>query len=158
MQRYLMQNSMVETVVGGIVVLIATAFLIFGYLTSSSVPSGGGNTYKAVFDSVDGLSVNSEIKIGGVSVGCVSAIEFDEAYRVKLTLKVRKGIRIPDDSSVAITSSGLMGDKFVEIILGVSDDFLEDGATFVYARPPLNFESLINKLIAAFVSKKSDSA
>ncbi|MDR1208386.1 MAG: outer membrane lipid asymmetry maintenance protein MlaD [Holosporales bacterium] len=153
-----MRNSMVETVVGGIVVMVALAFLIFGYLTSSSIPSGNGNTYKAVFDSVDGLSVNSEVKIGGVSVGYVSAVNFDKAYRVELTIKVRKGIHIPDDSSVAITTSGLMGDKFVEIVLGINDDFLENGGTFVYAKPPLNFESLINKLVAAFISKKSDPA
>jgi phospholipid/cholesterol/gamma-HCH transport system substrate-binding protein len=149
---------MVETVVGGIVVLVALAFLIFGYLTSSTIPSGSGNTYKAVFDSVDGLSVNSEVKIGGVSVGYVSAIDFDKAYRVELSIKVRKGIHIPDDSSVAITTSGLMGDKFVEIVLGVNDDFLENGGIFVYAKPPLNFESLINKLVAAFISKKSEAA
>jgi phospholipid/cholesterol/gamma-HCH transport system substrate-binding protein len=145
---------MVETVVGGIVVLVAVVFLAFGYLSTSNVPNGSsGVTYKAVFDSVDGISLNSEVKIGGVCVGAVSSIDFDEAYRVVVTLRVKKNINIPDDSSVAITSSGMMGDKFVAINPGVSESLLESGGTFIYAKSPLNLESIINKVIAAFLKK-----
>ncbi|MDR1597784.1 MAG: MlaD family protein [Holosporales bacterium] len=153
-----MQSSIVETVVGGCVVLVALIFLGVGYFSTSGVPTGGGVAYKAVFESVDGISLNSDVKIGGVCVGAVSAIDFDEAYRVVVTIRVKKNVQLPDDSSVAITSSGLMGDKYLEIIPGASDGLLENGGTFIYAKPAINIESIINKLIAAFVKKDTKAS
>jgi phospholipid/cholesterol/gamma-HCH transport system substrate-binding protein len=148
---------MVETIVGGVVVLVAVIFLLFGYLSTSNMPAGGGLVYKAVFDSVDGISVNSEVKIGGVCVGYVSSIDFDESYRVVVSMRIKKSVRLPDDSSVTITSSGLMGDKFVAVEPGASEDLLSAGETFVYAKSPLNLESLINRVISVF-AKKEDAA
>lgn len=148
-----MQNSLVETVVGAVVVLVALVFLGFGYLSTSQTPNRGGYVYKAIFDSIDGISLNSDVKIGGVRVGAVSSIDFDEHYRVVVTMCLKKEFKIPDDSSVSISSSGFIGDKFIAINPGASQDSLENGSTFIYAKPALNLESLINKVISAFVHK-----
>lgn len=148
-----MQNSLVETLVGGLVVAVAVVFLCVGYFSTSSTPRGGAVAYKAVFDSVDGITINSDVKIGGVKIGSVSAIEFDGNYRVVVTLLVRKDLKIPDDSAVAVSSSGFIGDKYIDVQPGGSPTYLGKGDTFLSAKSPLSLESLLNKAILAFARR-----
>lgn len=148
-----MQNSLLETLVGAVVILVSAAFLKVGYRMTSVIPSKDGATYFGVFDSIDGIAPNSEVKIGGVRVGAVGDIHFDTQYRVVVEIRLRKGVRVPEDSSLAITSSGLMGDPYVDLVPGSSEDDLEEGGTFLVAKSPTTLESIINKVVLALGSK-----
>lgn len=110
-------------------------------------------TYKAVFDSVDGIALNSDVKIGGVKVGSVANIEFSPNYQVIVTLHVQKGLVLPDDSTLAIATSGLIGDKYIEILPGCNSEALSPGGTFIQAKSAINIENLINKVVLAFGQK-----
>lgn len=149
-----MNNNIVETIVGGVVVLIAAVFLTFGYVSTSRQPSNA-STYTALFDSIDGIIVNSEVKIGGVRIGVVSDINFDEYYKVVATLKINSKLNIPNDSAAEIKTSGIMGDKFIEIIPGSSDEFLKNNESFTYTKSSVNLESFIAKLVSSFLKKKA---
>lgn len=153
-----MQNSLLETLVGAVVVLVAAVFLAIGYQATSVMPGKGGATYYGVFDSVDGIALNSEVKIGGVRVGAVASIRFDKHYHVVVGVRIKKGVSIPEDSTLAITSSGLMGDPYVGLIPGSSSENLEKGGTFLSAKSPTTLESIINKVILALGSKGGDEA
>lgn len=142
-----------ETIVGGVVVAIAFVFLCLGYFSTLTTPRGGFIPYKAVFDSIDGIALNSDVKIGGVKVGSVSSIDFDGDYRVVVTLGIQKSIKVPDDSSVAVSSAGFMGDKYIEVQPGGSSTFLQAGAMFIHSKSPFSLELLLNKLILAFSKK-----
>lgn len=147
------RNSWVETIVGAAVILVALVFLIMGYRETSVTTYGNAAIYKGTFESVDGISLNSEVKMGGVKVGSVSSIVFDENNRVVVAISVRSDLKLPDDSTLAISSSGFLGDKYIEIIPGVSTSFLSSGDPFFSTKAPLNLESLINKVVLALAKK-----
>lgn len=151
-----MKNSIIETCVGFFVVLAAAAFLYFGYTSTSKHPSNGVS-YKAVFESIDGIALNSEVKMGGVLLGVVTDIKVDPTYQIVVTMKLNDSIKIPDDSSAEIKTPGLMGDKYIEIIPGNSDEFLSANGTFVYTKSASNLEGFINKIVSAFASSKKSN-
>jgi phospholipid/cholesterol/gamma-HCH transport system substrate-binding protein len=147
-----MNRSVIETIVGLLVVVVAIVSVSVGYVTSSKQPSSGV-TYTASFESVEGIVVNSEVKIGGVRVGAVSGITFDKDFQVILSIKVEKSISIPRDSSLEIKSAGIMGDKFVEIVPGGAEDFLAEGDAFAFTKSSTNLENFIGALVSGFVKK-----
>ena len=65
-----MKRNVIETVLGGVVILVAGLFLVFAYL-GSDVRSVKGYNVIAKFDAIDGLSVGSDVRIGGVKIGNV---------------------------------------------------------------------------------------
>jgi phospholipid/cholesterol/gamma-HCH transport system substrate-binding protein len=147
-----MKNSAMETLVGFLVIAIAAVFLLFGYRSTNKQPSHSV-TYQALFECVDGISTNSEVKLGGVLVGAVSSIKIDESYQVLISIKVDSNIKIPNDSSLEVRTTGFIGDKYIEIFPGGSDEFLSNGDCFAYTKSSTSLESVVNKVVSAFVSK-----
>jgi phospholipid/cholesterol/gamma-HCH transport system substrate-binding protein len=140
-----------ETIVGFLVIAIAAAFLFLGYKATNKQPSHGV-TYHALFESADGISVNSEVKLGGVLIGTVLGIKIDESYQALVSISVNSDVRIPNDSSLEVKTTGFIGDKFLEVYPGGSDEPLAGGDFFAYTKSSTNLESIINKVIAALVS------
>ncbi len=50
-----------------------------------------------------------------------------KTYLVTLHMNIRKDVPIPDDSSLMVTQSGLLGGNYVSITPGGSDKMLADG-------------------------------
>jgi phospholipid/cholesterol/gamma-HCH transport system substrate-binding protein len=147
-----MNHGFVETVVGILVVAVAATFLFVGYCTTSKKPVNAA-TYKASFESIEGVIASSDVKLGGVQIGVVSDISFDDEFQVVVTMKLNKTVKFPKDSTAAISTSGLIGDKFIEIIPGGDCEYLKDGDTFAFTKSSTNLESFVNKIIASFVNK-----
>lgn len=125
-----MSENTTETVLGGIVIAVATAFLLF--MLERSGQTGGSGTYEVManFSSAEGISAGSEVRVAGVRVGTVVDLDLNrETYDAQATLAVDKSLEIPDDSTVIIQSSGLLGGSFVEISPGGSLDFYGPGDT-----------------------------
>ncbi|MBP5352622.1 MAG: outer membrane lipid asymmetry maintenance protein MlaD [Alphaproteobacteria bacterium] len=115
-------------------------------------------TVYATFNRTDGLSVGNKVRLAGVDVGRVEGSVLDENFRATLTLKIRHDIKIPDDSSAAIVSSGIMGNKYIEIEPGGSEDFIEENGDFVYTQDAIVLEELIERIIALGKAKRKNSA
>ena len=95
---------------------------------SRAVHGAGNYSIYASFRSAEGVRVGTDVRLAGVKIGSVTQIELDGAtYEAKSTLSIEKNIQIPEDSSLAIASEGLLGGNFVEVMPGVSDDFLQSG-------------------------------
>ncbi|MAI59070.1 MAG: outer membrane lipid asymmetry maintenance protein MlaD [Rhodobacteraceae bacterium] len=123
-----MIGSKTEVFVGGIVVVIAIAFSV--YISKSLSMSGVKANYPiyASFRSAEGISVGTDVRLAGVTVGSVTHLELDShTYQAKSTLSISKEILIPDDSTLSIASEGLLGGNFVEVLPGASFDYLEAG-------------------------------
>jgi phospholipid/cholesterol/gamma-HCH transport system substrate-binding protein len=148
-----MPKSSFETFVGTLVVLVAAIFLWMGYV-STLKPVSGGVVYKAFFDSTEGISINSDVKIGGVRIGTVAGIDISENYKILLTLRVQKKIKIPQDSSLVVATSGIMGDKYLSVVPGVATVFLQPGESFFKTKGPLNLENLVTNVVG-LLSRKS---
>jgi len=92
------------------------------------------NTYTGAFENVDGLQMDSPVRLGGVSVGRVTSIKFAPDLgdkRIIVTMEVVKKYeeRIRKDSIARVTSRGVLGDKALDISIGNPDQpVVKDGA------------------------------
>ena len=88
-------------------------------------------TYYASYDQVNGVQGSSAVFIQGVKVGAVTDIIFDptRSDKVILELNIKSKYRIPDNSEALIFSDGVLGGKALEIRMGNSSTYLENGDT-----------------------------
>jgi phospholipid/cholesterol/gamma-HCH transport system substrate-binding protein len=82
--------------------------------------------YRAAFADVEGLNLDSPVRLGGLSVGHVSAITFspdlgDKRIQVHMQISEKFAERIRADSIARIGSRGVLGDKVIDISLGSAD-------------------------------------
>ena len=90
---------------------------------------GSADAYFASFRSVEGISVGADVRMGGVKVGTVTALELNpQTYRADAHFTVDGAIKLPEDTAIAISSEGLLGGSFVELLPGGSPFDLEPGA------------------------------
>lgn len=111
-------------------------------------------TLFATFNRTDGLEIGNKVRMAGIDVGRVEDAVLDEDFRATLTLKIRSDVKIPDDSSASIVSNGIMGNKYIEVEPGGSDDFLAEGGEFGYTQDAMVLEELIDRIISLGKSKR----
>ncbi|MBI1261566.1 MAG: outer membrane lipid asymmetry maintenance protein MlaD [Rhizobiales bacterium] len=154
-----MQNSLVETLIGAIVVVVAGVFLFYGYSTAG-IHNTGGYVVTAEFDRVDGLANGSDVRMSGIKVGTVVSQKLDqETYKAVLAIDLDSNVKIPDDSSAKITSESLLGGNYVSIAPGGSETPLENGSEIMFTQGSVDLMSLIGQAVFSTSGgeKKSDN-
>ena len=111
----------------------------------------------ATFNRTDGLSIGDKVRLAGVDVGHVDKSILDEDFRATLTLKIREGTLIPDDSSASIVSSGIMGSKYIEIEPGGSEEYIENNGEFFYTQDAIVLEELVDRIISLGKAQRNSS-
>ena len=96
--------------------------------------------------------------MSGVDIGRVVGAKLDINYNAILKLEIRGDLKIPDDSSASIVSSGLMGSKYIEIEPGGSEDFIENNGEFSYTQDAMVLEELLDRIIAIGKAKNKKTA
>jgi phospholipid/cholesterol/gamma-HCH transport system substrate-binding protein len=99
----------------------------------------------AAFDQVGALKPRAPVVIAGVKVGQVSEIDLGDDLRAHVTLDVDGALKLPDDTTAAIRTAGLLGDQFIALEPGASEEDLPPGATISFTQNALSIESLIAK-------------
>jgi phospholipid/cholesterol/gamma-HCH transport system substrate-binding protein len=144
---------------------LAVGFFVFlglaaiAYLSLSVGGIGdtpGGCTLYARFDQVADLKPRAPVDISGVKVGQVISVALDENYRARVTLDVDPKLELPVDSSASIVTSGLLGDRYIQIELGAEEDYLKDGDEIAYTESAIVLERLIGKVVHNFSADKDD--
>ncbi|MSP94724.1 MAG: outer membrane lipid asymmetry maintenance protein MlaD [Alphaproteobacteria bacterium] len=142
-----MQNSIVETLIGAVVIAVAALFLMFAYTSTGSGPVRGYDVV-AEFNRADGVNTGTDVRMSGIKVGAVSGMRLDpQTYSAVLTLALENSIKIPDDSSARITSEGLLGSQYVSIEPGGSQDFLVAGGRIENTQGAVDLMGLIGKVM-----------
>ncbi len=114
------------------------------------------NKYYTLYANVkktDELKEGGVVRLSGVDVGYISKLELMKDFSVKIYMEIDKSIFIPDDSTVAIYTDGLMGDKYVTILPGGSNDYLENGDFFDYAQDSVNISEMLQIGVSQFMDK-----
>lgn len=144
-----MKNSSFEAVVGAVVLAVAGLFFLLSLsITKNTRGISGGYIVSAEFANVDGLTIGSDVKVAGVKVGDVADIKLNgENYNAKIIMSIRDGMTIPTDSVFKITSSGLMGGKFVNIKIGGDSEYLADGSIAEWTESTMDLEDLISRFV-----------
>lgn len=114
----------------GLLVLVSTALLIWGYFWLTGQPLGQrGYRTVVVLPDAEGLSDGDLVLLSGVDVGHVSDVRLLRPGRVAVSLFLRRGIVVPRDSRAILQSVGVLGDKVIELRAGTSDVALAEGDT-----------------------------
>lgn len=126
--------------------LVCVAYLTIK-LGRMEIIADTGYQLTARFNSVSGLRVGADIELAGVPIGRVTTIQADPAKAqaiVTLHFKDPK-MSLPEDTIASIKTSGLIGDKYVNIAPGGSDTVLQNGAQLTETESAVDLESLIGK-------------
>lgn len=144
----------IEILVGAFIVLACAAFLMLALKVANTGFGGSSQTYTlyAKFDNIGGLKVRSPVKVGGVTVGRVSNIELDRvSYNPIVSLEINADYsNFPETSSVAILTSGLLGEQYIGLLPGFVDDtvlMLGNGDTIEDTRSAIVLEELIGQFL-----------
>jgi phospholipid/cholesterol/gamma-HCH transport system substrate-binding protein len=109
-----MKQNLMETAIGALVIAIALGFFIFTYSTTGVGKGSGGYHLTAKFKNVEGINVGSDVRMSGIKIGSVTNQSLDsKTFDAVLTFAIDPTIKLPDDSTVKITSEGLLGGKFI---------------------------------------------
>ncbi|HBH86915.1 MAG TPA: outer membrane lipid asymmetry maintenance protein MlaD [Syntrophaceae bacterium] len=100
----------------------------------------------ATFSNIGGLKEGAEVQIAGVNIGRVKGITLDD-YQAKVRLQISTAVPIQDDAIASIKTKGLVGEKFVEITPGGSDNVITNGGTLQETLPPFDIERAISKWV-----------
>ncbi len=142
-----MSNNAVETVMGAVVLAVAGGFLYFAY-TNGSVRHIDGYAVTANFSNIGGINAGSDVRVGGIKVGVVEKLDLDpKTYQARATMRIDDKVKLPTDSSAAVQSAGLLGDKFVALEPGGEDAMLKDGGQITYTQSSVNIEEMIGKFV-----------
>ncbi len=138
-----------EVLVGGAVLACAVAFGV--YASQSTGLSQGGTGYElgASFRSLEGVGVGTDVRLAGVKIGTVTDVTLNsETYRADTTFSISDGILVPDDSAIVISSEGLLGGNFVEVMPGGSPFYFEPGDEVTDTQGAVSLISLLVKFVA----------
>lgn len=144
-----MAGSAAETLIGAVVLAAAGGFLVYAANTADVSMGGGGYEVVAKFRKAEGLNEGSDVRIAGVKVGTVTEMTLDPAsYKALVTLSMRGGVELPEDSSAKITAASLLGDNFVAVDPGASQYMLEPGGEILYTQSSVNLLDLAGQAIS----------
>lgn len=133
----------------GVLIFCLIAFMIFKWNQNDWENAEVTDyTVYATYNRTDGLEIGDKVRMAGIDIGYIADSVLDDDFRATLTFKIRKGIQIPDDSSAAIVSSGVMGNKYIEIDPGGSEDFIADNGEFSYTQDAIILGELIDRIIS----------
>ena len=144
-----MKESYIETMVG---IFVVIGIVCVGYLTIKlgKMEWIGENNYPifARFQSISGLKKGAAVEMAGVQIGQVDTISLDVENQVALVkMKIRKDVVLKDDVIASVTTSGLIGDKYINLSPGGSDEVLKPGDVIMETESAVNLEELISKYV-----------
>ena len=149
-----MSQNTTEILVGGAVLAAAVAFVVYAGQATGFATTGATYPLEASFRSLEGVSVGTDVRLAGVKVGTVTNVVLNPAtYRADTTVSLQTAIQVPDDSAIVISSEGLLGGNFVEIMPGGSPFFFEPGATIEDTQGAVSLVSLLLKFVGSGASE-----
>ena len=148
-----MRKNLIETVMGAVVLVVAAFFIVFAY-SKAEVGSVEGYELRAKFDRIDGIQPGSDVRMSGIKIGTVTASSLDQrTYLAEVRMNIRRDIQVPADTSVAVSSDGLLGDKFLALSPGGADEMLEPGGEITTTQGSIDLMGLVGQMIFSQTGK-----
>lgn len=118
------------------------------------------DTYRltARFNRADGLSPGSMVQAAGIPVGKIDRLDLDQNYRAVAVLRIDRGVALDAESTAAIVTDGLFGDKFVQLDIGGSDTMLGDGDEIAFTEDSLILDDLLELIVSRAKSNRPAGA
>jgi phospholipid/cholesterol/gamma-HCH transport system substrate-binding protein len=150
-----MSENRLEILAGALVLVAAGAFVAYAGQSSGLGSVSDSYPLKASFRSVQGISAGSDVKLAGVKVGKITSLTLNpDTYFADVVVDIDKRVQLPTDSAILISSEGLLGGNFVELVPGGLPDILAPGDEIEDTQGAVSLVQLLLK----FVGSKSDPA
>lgn len=154
-----MQHSKTQDTLVGLFVAIGIAALFYMALQVSNLGTYTSNdsyTVTARFQNSGGLKVKSPVSLAGVRIGRVSAIKLDhDSHESVVEMQIDSQYdNLPEDSSASIYTAGLLGEQYINIAPGASDNYLKDKSRIEITSSAIVLEEMIGKFMMNKVEGK----
>jgi phospholipid/cholesterol/gamma-HCH transport system substrate-binding protein len=145
------QTKTTELLVGMLIAAGVAALFVLAMKVSnlSSYSATSSYTLTARFDNVGGLKVRSPVMAGGVLVGRVSNIDYDNLrFEAVVVMEMDQTYALfPDDTVASIYTAGLLGEQYLALDPGGSEELLADGSEIEFTTSALVLEKLVGKFL-----------
>lgn len=139
-----MKNTL-ETRLGLFVALIVLAAVFLIQIIGGVDQFKRGHRIHALFNSAQELKVGDRVKMAGVEIGRVEAVQLTN-NKVQVTMKLRADAVVKTDSIATIKFTGLMGQNFVAVDFGSLDAPLATQDTILNSTEQPDLNAIMTKL------------
>jgi len=150
-QELRMNTRNIEILVGAFVVLAVIAMVMLSLKVSNLASYGDDDDayeIQAQFDNIGGLKERSPVSAGGVRVGKVSAITYNnKEFTAVVTMQIEGGYEFPVDTSASILTAGLLGEQYVGLEPGGDEENLVAGGEIDITQSALVLEQVIGQFL-----------
>ena len=106
--------------------------------------------YSTEFEDVQGLRRGSPVRMGGVDIGTVVAVDYateakDKNIHVRMSISVEDARRIRKDSLATIEGKGLLGDKMIVLSVGTPGQPELPEGTVIPSQPAEDLSKLMTR-------------
>ncbi|MDJ0881731.1 MAG: outer membrane lipid asymmetry maintenance protein MlaD [Gammaproteobacteria bacterium] len=124
----------------------------------SSISSDGFYEISARFDNIGGLRVKSAVKVSGVKVGQVKAIDYDsESFEAVVTMQVEdKYNQFPKDTIASVFTSGLLGEQYIGLEPGGDEKLLGNQSEIRHTQSAMVLEQIIGQFLFSKASENDN--
>ncbi len=146
-----MQNTKTQdTLVGLFVVSGIVAFFFMAMQISNLSPFSKENVYSltAYFENSGGLKVKSPVSIAGVRIGRVTKISVDKtSFDSVVEMDISSEYMLPDDTSASIFTAGLLGEQYISLEPGGSDEMIKPNGVIDITQSAIVMEEMIGQFL-----------
>ena len=147
----------IEILVGALFVLGMIAFFALAMNVSNltSLTSDKGYDVKANFNNIGGLRTRAKVTLSGVNIGRVTNIAYDKkSFRATVTMKLNSEYNyLPEDTQASIYTSGMLGEQYISLEPGASEDMLKQGSIIDLTQSAVVLEEIIGKVLVSLTTK-----
>jgi phospholipid/cholesterol/gamma-HCH transport system substrate-binding protein len=137
-----------QAAVGLLVVLLAAWFVWFAWMRTGGGEKADAIHVTALFPNASGVNVGTDVRVAGLKIGSVTDQKLDpQSYQVAVRMAIDPKVKIPADSSAAITSEGLLGSTFIALIPGGETTPLKNGDTISDTQGAMDLMGLVGQFI-----------
>jgi phospholipid/cholesterol/gamma-HCH transport system substrate-binding protein len=147
-----MQHSTTQDTLVGLFVASGIAALFFMSLQISNLGAfneKNNYTITADFENTGGLKVKAPVVVGGVRIGRVVGISLDKKnFRSVVSMSIDPQYNtLPEDTSASVFTSGLLGEQYISLEPGGSDEVLKNNSKLEITQSAVVLEELIGQLL-----------
>uniref|UniRef100_A0A7C4EL41 Outer membrane lipid asymmetry maintenance protein MlaD n=1 Tax=Thermodesulfovibrio aggregans TaxID=86166 RepID=A0A7C4EL41_9BACT len=143
-----MKRENIEIAVG---IFVLIGIIALGYLSfrlgKIDMFRTGYYTVYAEFDKVGGIKKGSVVEIAGVPVGSVERVSINDRYHAVVEMKIMNSIKLPEDSIASIRTKGLIGEKYVQITPGGSEQYIAKNGKIRETESSIDIEEVLSKYV-----------
>ena len=143
-----MASERAEILTGAAILAVAIGFVV--YAAQGSGLTGAPESYPltASFRSVEGITVGSDVRLAGVKVGTITDLTLNpQTFFADARIEVRNDVLLPVDSTILISSEGLLGGNYVELLPGGALETLEAGGEIEDTQGSVSLITLLMKFV-----------